>query len=60
VKTVVIELLVYSMLKDDILIVTEALEKGTKFINEKLVIDAKKKEVDENKSDSKVTMEVLK
>ena len=59
-KIIGIEPLVYSRLKDDILIAIEALEKGTKYINGKLINDAEKKIEDEQKSDAKITMEVLK
>ena len=52
--------LVYSRLKDDILIALEALEKGTVFVDGKLTIDEKRKMDDENKSDTQVTLEILK
>ena len=54
-----INLLLYSRLKDDILISTESLEKGTKFSDGKLVVDSLKEKEDENKTDTKITMEVL-
>ena len=59
-KTIGIEPLVYSRLKDDILIALEPLEKGTKYMEGKLINDAEKKVEDEHKSDTKMTMEVLK
>ena len=59
-KTIGMEPLVYSRLKDDILVAIEALEKGTQYIEGKLVNDAEKKIEDEPKSDTKITMEVLK
>ena len=52
--------LVYSRLKDDILIAIVSLEKGTTYINGELVVDEEKSKEDENKSDAEVTMEVLK
>ena len=52
--------LVYSRLKDDILIAVESLEKGTKFVNGNLIKDDEKKVEDDNKSDAKITMEILK
>ena len=58
-KSVGIESLMYSRLKDDILIITESLEKGTKFEDDKLVFDASKRMEDANKSDEKITMEVI-
>ena len=59
-KTIGIKPLVYSRLKDDILIALEPLEKGTKYMEGKLINDAEKKVEDEHKSDTKMTMEVLK
>ena len=62
-KTLGIEHLLYSRLKDDILISTFCLERGSKYLNGKIRIDATKENEDENKnknkSDSKITMEVL-
>ena len=52
--------LVYSRLKDDILIAIEALEKGTKYVEGHLIIDDIKKLEDEDETDTKVTMKVLK
>ena len=56
-KTFGILPLVYSRLKDDILIALEALEKGTIFKEGKLFMDEDKKVDDENKSDTQVTLE---
>ena len=51
---------VYTRFKDDIEIVIESLEKGSKLTEDgKIVVDVYKKIVDEEKSDSKVTMEVI-
>ena len=59
-KTIGIKPFVYSRLKDDILIALEPLEKGTKYMEGKLINDAEEKVEDEHKSDTKMTMEVLK
>ena len=59
-KEIGVEVLMYSRLIDDILIALESLEKGTKYVDGKLVIDENKKIKDEDKSDTKVTMEILK
>ena len=58
-KNVGIELDVYTRFKDDINVVTEALAKGSKLVEGKLVIDEEKKQLDESKSDSKITMEII-
>ena len=50
---------IYTRFKDDIEIVTESLEKGSKLEQGKIVIDETKKKTDENKSNSKVTMEIV-
>jgi hypothetical protein len=59
-KNLGIEPEVYERFKDDIDVVTESLEKGSKFLDGRIVIDEEKKIIDEGKSDSKVTMEVIK
>ena len=58
-KSVGIQTLMYSRLKDDILIITESLDRGTKFEDDKLVFDATKGMEDAQKSDEEVTMEVI-
>jgi hypothetical protein len=50
---------VYIRFKDDITIVNEALEKGSKITGGKIEIDKDKREMDKNKSDDKVTIEVI-
>ena len=50
---------IYTRFKDDIEIAIESLEKGSKIMEDKVVIDETKKYIDETKSDSKVTMEVI-
>ena len=50
---------VYTRFKDDITIVTESLEKGSTLKNDKIEIDKEKLITDENKSDSKLTMEII-
>ena len=59
-KTFGLKPLVYSRLKDDILLAIEAFEKGTKLIDNELIFDEEKSKEDELKSDSTITMEVLK
>ena len=49
----------YTRFKDDIEIAVESLEKGCKLVEENIVIDDTKKEEDEDKSDTKITMEVV-
>ena len=50
---------VYTRFKDDIQIVNEALEKGSRITEGKVEIDQDKKEIDNDKSDAKVTIEVI-
>ena len=52
-----VNLLLYERFKDDITVMIEAIEKGTKLENEKLAVDSKKLETDEHKPDAEVTME---
>ena len=49
----------YSRFKDDIFISALDLEKGTKLVDGKLIVDIKKKEKDEEKSDDDITMEIV-
>ena len=58
-KKVEIETFVYTRYKDDIEVVAESVEKGTKLVEGKLIIDEQKKIEDEHKSDSKITMEII-
>ena len=50
---------VYTRFKDDIEIVIESLEKGSRIEGDKIVVDEKKKGEDESKCDSKTTMEIV-
>ena len=50
---------IYTRFKDDVTIVSEALEKGSIINDNKIVIDNDKKFLDKNKSDEKVTIEVI-
>ena len=50
---------VYTRFKDDIEIAVESLEKGSMLVEDKIVVDTNKKVVDENRSDTKVTMEIV-
>ena len=49
----------YTRFKDDIDMVIESLEKGSKVFEDKIIVDENKKLNDENTSDAKVTMEVV-
>ena len=48
---------VYTRFKDDIEIVIEGLEKGCKLEGDIISMDEDKKQEDENKSDSKITIQ---
>ena len=50
---------IYTRFKDDITIAIESLEKGCSLVEGDIKIDGKKKEVDDTKTDSKVTMEFI-
>jgi hypothetical protein len=50
---------VYTRFKDDIELVIESLEKGSSLVEGRIVVDKKKKLVDENRTDSKVTMDII-
>ena len=50
---------VYTRFKDDIEIVIEGLEKGCKLEGDIISMDEDKKQEDENKSDNKITMEIV-
>ena len=58
-KSLGIQPAVYERFKDDISIVIESLEAGSRFENDSIVIDQQKKVNDMNKSDEEITMEVL-
>ena len=51
--------LLYSRFKDDIALALERIMKGSKLVDGKLVIDDQKQKEDENKTDEKVTMEII-
>ena len=58
-----IEPIVYARLKDDINIIVESLENvenGSKVVDGKIIIDFEKKKEDENKSDAKITIDLIK
>ena len=59
-KDIGIDPLVYSRLKDDILIALDSIEKGSKYESGKIIIDEDKIKEDENKTEAKVTMEIMK
>ena len=51
---------IYTRFKDDIEIVIESLEKDSKLtVDGKIIVDEGKKSIDEERSDSKVTMEIV-
>ena len=52
-----INLIFYKRFKDDITIITEDLEHGSRFEDEKVIIDIEKKITDEKRSDEDITME---
>ena len=54
-----IETYVFNRFKDDIELVAESVERGTKLIDGKLVVDEEKKLEDASKSDAKITMEII-
>ena len=58
-KKVDIKPLVYTRFKDDITVITESVEKGTKLVDGELVMDDHKKMEDERKTDAKVTMDII-
>ena len=58
-KKVEIETFVYTRYKDDIEVVAESVEKGTRLVEGKLIIDEQKKVEDDLKSDTKITMEII-
>ena len=58
-KKVNIEPMVYTRFKDDIELVTEGVEKGTRLVEDELVVDETKKAEDESKSNANVTMEII-
>jgi hypothetical protein len=54
-----IKVTMYSRFKDDIFISALDLEKGTRLVDGKLIVDSEKKEQDEDKSDDDITMEII-
>ena len=55
-----IEPIVYARLKDDINIIVESVENGSKVVDGKIIIDFEKQKEDENKSDAKITIDLIK
>ena len=49
----------YTRFKDDIAVVIESLEKGSKLVEEKIVIDEIKQLEDGNKDDTEITMDIV-
>ena len=58
-KELGIDPVIYERFKDDITIVVESIEAGTKYENNTLEIDLKKKVDDEGKSEEEITMEIF-
>ena len=58
-KSLEMEPKIYTRFKDDIQIVIESLENGSKIEDGKVVVDEQKKLVDKDRSNSKVTMDVI-
>ena len=50
---------IYTRFKDDITIFCESLEKGSKICEDRIIVDDVKNKEDQNKSQEKVTMEVI-
>ena len=50
---------IYTRFKDDIEIAIESLEKGSQLVEDIIIIDDTKKIVDEKKTDTKITMEIV-
>ena len=58
-KLLGIDLLLYKRFKDDIFIVAEVIEKGSKYEEGNVIVDMVKKETDSNRKDEDITMEVV-
>ena len=58
-KQLDIEMDVYGGFVDDTLLLTDEIDKGTKIEDNELVVNSVKKQVDQNKSEEKVTIEIL-
>ena len=58
-KLLGIDLLLYKRYKDDIFIVAEVIEKGSKYEEGNVIVDMVKKETDSNRKDEDITMEVI-
>jgi hypothetical protein len=58
-KDLGVNLTLYSRFKDDIFISASNLEKGTKLVEGRLIVDIEKKKEDEEKPDDSITMEIV-
>ena len=58
-QTVGIDLMMYERYKDDITVIGEVLETGSRLVNDKITIDLDKKVEDSEKSNSEVTMNIV-
>ena len=54
-----IHIIIYERFKDDITMVAEALEKGSKLVDGKIVIDEEKRKNDLSKEDDEISMEII-
>ena len=58
-KALGIDLILYERFKDDITIIADSIERGSKYENGTIVVDMEKKKSDEDRSDGEVTMEII-
>ena len=54
-----INIIIYERFKDDITIVAEALERGSKLMGDKIIKDEEKKKLDSLKEDEEISMEII-
>ena len=58
-KTLKIELDIYGGFVDDVALLTDEIEKGSKIVGNEIIIDDEKKKVDENRSEEEITMDII-
>ena len=58
-KDLGINLTSYSRFKDNVFLSASSLEKGTKLVDSKLIVDLQKKEEDKDKMDDDITMDII-
>ena len=54
-----VNIIIYERFKDDITIVAEALEKGSKLMGDKIIKDEEKKKLDSLREDEEISMEII-